>query len=466
MSQLPFLSITELSDRLRRREIRAVDVTSAMLERIELIDPSTKSYVHVCGDHALAKADEADRQMDMGRWKGVLHGVPLGVKDLLHTTFAPTAAGGLVYDGFMAPESATVVSRLETAGAILLGKLAMTEGAYAEHHPQLQTPANPWNSAYWTGVSSSGCGVATAAGLCYGAIGSDTGGSIRFPCTANGLTGIKPTWGRVSRHGTFALAESLDHIGPMARSAADCAAILEAIAGWDPRDPTTIKQPMEAFPQPGLTGLGGVRIGLDREQLSNGVDPEVAVSIEQALLVFESLGAQFVEVTLPPCKDLAEAWRRLCAVETALEHAQSFDSEKALYGHALRALIEEGRSIGGLEVARGLQRRMQFSAALENLFEIVDCLALPTIPMRLPSWEDMASFGTDTDWVTELMRYTAPLDFSGTPSVCFPVGCDSAGLPIGMQLAGPKLAEVRLLHAVTAFQMQSDWHLRHPQLHA
>jgi amidase len=201
--------------------------------------------------------------------------VPIAVKDLCYTDFAPTAAGMLIYKGFIPPYTCTVVERLERAGAVILGKLSMTEGAFAIHHPGMPTPVNPWRAEVWTGASSSGSGAATAAGLCYGSLGSDTGGSIRFPSAACGLTGLKPTWGRVSRYGVFPLSETLDHIGPMTRTAADCAVMLAAIAGADPRDPTALLAPVPDYVA-GLTGgIRGLRVGIAQSYAFDGLDDDV-----------------------------------------------------------------------------------------------------------------------------------------------------------------------------------------------
>jgi amidase len=227
-------SLLSVSDRIRSGALRAADVTAELLARFARYDGRLHSALMVLADDAMAQARQADAEIAAGRWRGPLHGVPIGVKDLLWTKGLPTTGGMDVLRDFRPEEDATVVARLKQAGAVIIAKLHMTEGATFNHHPSFPRPVNPWSGAHWSGVSSSGSGVAPAAGLCFGAIGSDTGGSIRMPSAANNLTGIKPTWGRVSRHGLIHLAESLDHLGPMARSAVDAAAILQAIAGWDP----------------------------------------------------------------------------------------------------------------------------------------------------------------------------------------------------------------------------------------
>jgi amidase len=228
---LCLLDLVEIGRRVQARQLSSVEVTQAVLDRIARLDGRLKSYVTLTADLALAEAGRADAQIAGGAIRGPLHGVPIAVKDLCHTKGISTSAGMTIHKDYRPEQDATVVTRLREAGAVLLGKLKLTEGAYAAHHPSIDPPINPWSAAHWTGVSSSGSGVATAAGLCYGSLGTDTLGSIRFPSTMNGITGLKPTWGRVSRAGVFPLAQSLDHVGPMTRSAADAAAMLGAITG-------------------------------------------------------------------------------------------------------------------------------------------------------------------------------------------------------------------------------------------
>ncbi len=233
-----FAELLEISKQIQSRQISSVEATQAQLKRIEQLDGSLKSYATVMADQALADAQAADKAIGAGHILGPLHGVPIAVKDLCWTAGTKTAAGMTIHANNIPKEDGTVVRKLREAGAVILGKLQLTEGAYADHHPNITPPVNPWGAGQWPGASSSGSGVATAAGLCYGSLGSDTGGSIRFPCAANGITGIKPTWGRVSRYGAFELAATLDHLGPMTRSTADAAAILGVIAGADAKDPT------------------------------------------------------------------------------------------------------------------------------------------------------------------------------------------------------------------------------------
>ena len=270
-----------------------------MLRRIEAHDGAHRSYATVLGDRALDQARRAEAEIARGFWRGVLHGVPVAVKDLCNSSFAPTTSGMSIFATNQPGTNATVVDRLEQAGAVMLGKLKMTEGAYSAHHPDIAPPLNPWKQDHWVGSSSSGSGVATAAGLCFGSLGSDTGGSIRLPSTCCGLTGIKPTWGRVSRHGVFPLAPSLDHIGPMTRSAADAAAMLGIIAGADPNDPTALQDAVPDYLAATAGSLRGLRIGLDEDYAFAGTDPQVAAAVKEAARALAEAGAVIVPVTFP-----------------------------------------------------------------------------------------------------------------------------------------------------------------------
>ncbi|MBE2274905.1 MAG: amidase [Rhodobacteraceae bacterium] len=459
-----FKSLVEIGDLVRRRVLSSVQVTQTLLQRIETLDSHFMSYVHVCADRALSQAQAADADLDRGIWRGPLHGVPLAVKDLCQTTFAPTTAGTTIHADFIAPHSATVVDRLETAGAVMLGKLTMTEGAYTSHHPKIPAPLNPWSAAHWVGSSSTGSGVATAAGLTYGAIGSDTGGSIRFPSATCGLTGIKPTWGRVSRHGVFALADSLDHVGPMARSAADCAAMLQAIAGWDAQDATSIDAPVPDYLAETGRGIRDLRIGIDRSYALSGIDAQVAGAVEQAVAALEALGARIVDVTFPDYQDLVASWISMCAVETAIAHEATYPARAAEYGPDLVQLIEEGRRTTGLQATRGLHLRLKFTEALATMFRRIDCMIVPTMPVPLPSLVKMGEYGEDPGVLNSILRFTAPFDFAGNPTITLPNGIDQAGMPLSMQLVGPRLGEAVLVRAGHAYQTVTDWHCRHPAI--
>ncbi len=461
---LHFQGLWDVSARIARGDTTAVAVTAALFDRIEAVDRQFHSYIHLCRDRALEQARVADEEIAAGIHRGPLHGVPIAVKDLCYTTYAPTRAGTTIFKDFVPSHNATVVDRLETAGAVILGKLSMTEGAYTGHHPTIPVPVNPWSPDHWVGTSSSGSGVAPSAGLCFASLGSDTGGSIRYPSATCGLTGLKPTWGRVSRYGVFALAESLDHMGPMARSTADCAAILQTIAGWDVNDPTSLDVPVPDYAAEIGAGVRDMRIGIDRNYALRGVDPQVGAALEQAVAVFEQLGARIVEVTLPDYDALVDAWIMMCAIETAVAHQDSYPARADEYGPALAQLIDEGRATSGMEAARGHHLRIAFSAALETMFGAVDCMLCPTMPSVTPRLDEMVEYGADPEVLNAIMRFTAPYDFSGSPTLTLPNGIDRAGMPLSMQIVGPHLGEAAIIRAGCAYQSMTDWHTRRPDI--
>jgi amidase len=351
-----------------------------------------------------------------------LHGVPIAVKDLCNTAGVATAAGMPIHRNHVPVKDATVVARLRAAGAVILGKLQMTEGAYGLHHPSIDPPVNPWNAAYWPGVSSSGSGVATAAGLCFASLGSDTGGSIRFPATMNGLTGLKPTWSRVSRAGVFPLAESLDHVGPMCRSALDAALVLGAIAGPDDDDPTASSHPVPDYAT--SIGAGGVkrkRLGVPTNLI--GMDADSQRAFEAAAAALGSAGSLLVDVELPP-----------------------FDE------------------VSAVELARLQLMRARVKGEIDRLLATVDLLLVPVMGVAAPSLAGMKAAGRTPQTIAARLRYTAPFDLSGHPTLTLPAGMTADGVPVGVQIVGRAFDEAAILAAGHAFQQASDWHLKRPPL--
>lgn len=460
--QLPYLSITELSELLRRKALSSSEVTEAALTRIGRLDKQFHAYAVVLAERAMERARQADDEMARGIRRGPMHGIPIGLKDLCYTTFAPSAGGTRIHAKFVPPFNATIVDRLELAGAITLGKLKMTEGAYTSHHPDDQAPLNPWNPDYWVGSSSSGSGVATSAGLCYGAIGTDTGGSIRFPSATCGLTGIKPTWGRVSRYGIFPLADSLDHVGPMCRSADDAAAMLGVIAGADINDPTTLQAPIPNYLGGIGDGIRGLRIGIDRKYTQDGIDPQVVMALLDAERVLVSLGAEIREVRFPAYEKLVGQWIPMCSVETAKAHLETYPSRKKEYGPDLAQLIEQGHAFSGVEIAAIHHERLKFSGSLAALFQDIDVLLIPTMPVPIPTLTKMGEYGADPNVLLSILRFTAVFDFSGSPTITLPMGMASDQMPLSMQLVGPHLSEDVLARAGHAFQSVTDWHTHRP----
>jgi amidase len=472
MSTLDFLTLTELSEQIRRRCISPVEVTRLCLDRINEYDGILSSYSTVTGGRALKQASLAEEEINNGRWRGPLHGVPVALKDLISTKGIVTTAGMSLYKDHIPLFDATVVERLHRAGAVILGKLKTAEGALFNHHSSVVPPRNPWNTDYWSGVSSSGSGVATAAGLCFGALGTDTAGSIRMPSSCCGLTGIKPTWGRVSRFGVFALAESLDCVGPMARSATDAAAILGVIVGSDPNDPTTLRTPVPNYLNQINEDIRGLRIGVDQAFATEGVNQEVAAALGETEATFRELGADVCEVTVPALDHVSEAFLVLCSTEAAAAHKETYPEYASAYGNELSELIQKGRKTTGSQLTESLQERNRFVDGLFKFFQEIDLLLTPTLPFPAPRL-DSIDFKTMTiardntpsgpeDLYSATLRFTALFNFSRNPAISFPAGVSSSGMPIGMQLAGRHMGEGLLLRAVQAFQKSTGWHACHP----
>ena len=459
---LHYLSLMDLSTRLKSGSVTPRTVTESLLSRIKKYDGSLKSYTTLLADRAMSQARVAEDEIKRGFWRGPLHGVPIALKDLCYTTYAPTAAGMFIHKDFVPPYNATVVERLERAGAIILGKLTMTEGAYATHHPKMPTPLNPWNTEIWTGSSSSGSGAATAAGLCYASLGSDTGGSIRYPSSGCGLTGLKPTWGRVSRYGICHLSESLDHIGPMTRTAADCAAVLTAIAGSDPNDTTALLAPVPDYLAELEGGIRGLRVGIAQEYAFDGLDDELLSVLLAAKNTLASLGARLMPVTFPSITDAANAWGHLCMTETAIAHEATYPSQAAEYGEGLGGFLAGAASVSTMDLGKAQITRGKFAGQVAAAVQDVDVLLVPVMKTTTPGaaeWVEM----TKGD-LAHLLRYTAEFNFTGMPAITLNGGFDKRGAPVGFQLVGKHLSEPLLLRAAHAFQSVTDFHARHPEL--
>ena len=466
MSALPddlaFFGLVEMGEHIAAGDLSSVELTRSMLDRIAARDGALHSYETVMAEGALAEAAAADDEIGAGRVRGPLHGVPLAVKDLLWTHDAPTAAGMAVHRGFRAAEDATVVARLRAAGAVILGKLAMTEGAYAGYHPDMTVPVNPWDAEAWPGTSSSGSGVATAAGLCYGSIGSDTGGSIRFPSAANGLTGIKPTWGRVSRHGAFELGATLDNLGPMCRSARDAAAMLGAIAGADPKDPTALTAPVPDYLAGIDGGVAGLRIGVAPAFVALGCDVDAARAVEATRAALSGLGATFVEVAFPDASQILRDWFTLCSVEAASFHSGTYPVRRSDYGSILATFLDIAAGVSAIDMHRIAVRRLAFRGRVEAAFAGIDLLLLPVQGLSGPTMAGVLQAAESERGIENLLRYSCPFNMTGQPTVTLPAGATAAGRPVGVQLVGRPLDEALLCRAGHAVQTVTDWHRRHP----
>jgi amidase len=466
MSEIPlhFKTITEISELLASKQLSPVELTTIMLQRIEQLDDQLKSYATLMADHAMAAAQKAEQEISAGKYHGPLHGVPIAVKDLCFTKGVRTMGGAKVLENHVPDYDSAVVEKLEAAGAVLLGKLNLTEGAMGGYNPDFDIPINPWNPDRWTGSSSSGSGVATAAGLCSGSIGSDTGGSIRFPSAACGIVGIKPTWGRVSRYGVFALAESMDHVGPMTRSVADAGIMLEAIAGFDANDPTSLPDPVPNMLDGIDKGIKGVRIGFDENYATKDVDAELAEAVCAGVELLQELGADIVEVQLPDMDEYVLAWPTICSAEAVAAHAETYPSQRDSYGPWFQGWLDMGAEVTGAKYAEASNLRAACTGHLRRVFQDIDVLVCPSMSAPPHEVTPELLYGPKETRPARFQRFTAPFDYNGAPTLSVPCGMNSEGLPLSIQFVGKHLGEPLLCQVGHAYESATSWHNLHPDL--
>ena len=469
---LHYRPLHEAATLLRKRNISSVELTRSLLERIASLDGRLKSYATVMTDQALAAAERADQELAEGKYRGPLHGIPVAVKDLCFTKGTRTMGGTPVLADHVPREDATVVTRLADAGAVLLGKLNLTEGAMGGYHPDLSIPVNPWDPKVWTGASSSGSGVATAAGLAFATLGTDTLGSIRFPSAACGVVGLKPTWGRISRHGILPLAESLDHVGPMTRSTLDARLVFQAIAGHDARDPTSLREPWDDPLRlaadkihDGMDqGVNGIHLGLDETYVSKDVEPEVASSVLSAVSVLEESGAKVTKVELPDLRGYLEAVLTICQAEAVVAHKANYPSAREGYGPWFRDWLDLGAEVTGTQLVEANHLRAAWKGQLREVFEGIDVLICPSMPTSpMPMTTDLLT-GPMLPGPPSWYRFTAPFNLSSRPTLSLPCGLNDKGLPLSVQFVGPPLGEKLLFQIGHTYEEATEWHSLYPAI--
>lgn len=464
MPELHYSTLTDLATRIATREISPVEVIERMLDRIHRVDADFHAYVTVTSERARRQADEAEKALTSGAALGPLFGVPIAVKDLCDTEGIETTAGMPLFAGRVPDKNATVVQRLLDAGAILLGKLKTTEGAGILHHPTITAPLNPWNPARWSGASSSGSGVATAAGLCFGSIGTDTAGSIRFPSACNALVGLKPTFGRVPTDGVFPLAPSLDHVGPMTRSVRDTARMFGVLADPAEGESASVSQGRIDIEGELAGGAKGLTIGFDEDYCTRNVDSTLARAVAAAAKHLESLGATLRPVRIQGIDEALDAFAVIFHSEAARVHAPYREEHEAKYGPHLRGIAEIGESMTDADRAEAQSTRVRFQQQLVTLLGTVDALLCPPAMTAPPPVEAMQEAPADFRLLAMALRYTAPYDLAGVPSLTLPCGFADENVPLALQLVGAPLEEARLLRIGQAYEESTEWHRRHPAL--
>ena len=460
---LGYLEISEASDRIRSGALSPVELTGAALERIDAKDHAIKAFVTRLDDQALADARAAEKRVSDGGYRGPLDGIPIVIKDLYDTKGVRTTSCSKVRESYVPESDATTVARLRTAGAVILGKVTTHEFAFGFDAPPT---ANPWNTEHAPSGSSGGTGAALAAGFCLGGTGSDTGGSIRAPAAACGVSGIKPTYGRVSKHGVAVLSWSLDHTGPMARSARDLAIMLNVMAGPDPLDPTTIDVPVEDYAA-ALTGdISGVRVGVPRNYFFDQVEPAVEGAVRDAIRQLESLNAELVEVTIPNLEHLIETFLTIVQSEAAAYHLDGFKGNAAKYNDDVRLLLEQGQLILATSYVNALRSRAFVRDGIRQAFDEIDVLVTPGLPVTAIRRDTDVYRWSDGD---ELLfrahaRFNCPFNLAGLPGTTIPCGLSPEGLPVGLQIVGRPFEEAMSLRVADAYQRATDWHKRRPPI--
>jgi len=464
LSELCTKTLTEVASLIKRKEVSPVEITGAMLERIERLDPALHSYVTVARDLALAQARTAEKEIAKGKYRGPLHGIPIAVKDLIYTKDLRTTCASKIFADWVPEYNATVIEKLYDQGVVLLGKLTLTEFAGIGYHPSIQPALNPWDANRWTGTSSSGSGVAAAACLCFGALGTDTGGSIRFPSAACGVVGLKPTYGKVSRYGVFPLAESLDHVGPICRTVEDAAVLLQAIAGFDPNDPTTRREPVPDYLADLKKGVKKIRIGVDWSYCSRA-DAETFAAIEVATKVLIESGARMQEVTFSAIEEAIGAWGVIFTGECGASHEATYPFRADDFSAPFRAFLQNAEKLRGIDYAKANATRQRVCRMVDDLFQTVDLLLCPTmgmVPMKLNGLplEEVIT----PELGNALLSFTAPFSLSGNPTISVPCGFSAEGLPLSLKLIGRHAEEGLVMQAGDAYEQATPWHKRRPPI--
>ena len=463
--ELPFLTASQLSRLIETKEVSPVEATEAYLDRIEAVDPKLNSYITVTGEQALEAARQAEHEIATSQHRGPLHGVPMAVKDQFNTAGIRTTGGSSILKDNIPDEDATVITNLKKAGAVMLGKLNMSEFAMAEiyNHPY-GTPRNPWDLERNPGTSSSGSGAATAASLCATSLGEDTGGSIRGPANFSGLVGLRPSHGRVSRHGVLGGSWSMDTVGPISRSVEDAAITIQAIAGYDPKDRYSWNVPVPDYRQ-ALTGdIQGIKLGVVQERMdSPNLDPEVRDTVAKAISALGELGASSQDVSIPLAPKAGALTMSILSVEWSNLHRPLFEPNIDELDHNNKIRFLTGSVIPAQFYYKAQKIRAVLRQQILDALEQVDVLVLPTGPVTAPPVESVPGVQSKEHALTGLagrISFTGPFNLAGTPALSVPCGFSSSGMPMGLQIVGRPFAEETVLRVAHAYEQATEWHNR------
>lgn len=460
-TDLVFTSIVEVAPRLEAGEISPAELTQTFLDRIAQRDSQLNSFITVMANNARQASEAATSAIKAGRYLGPLHGIPVVVKDLFATRGIRTTLGSRLFANWVPDYDATVVERLNHAGAIILGKTNLHELAYGTtsanaHYGPVR---NPWNRECHPGGSSGGSGAAVAAGLAMAALGSDTGASIRQPAACCGIVGLKPTFGRVSKFGALPLAWSMDHVGPMTRTVEDAALMLQVLAGYDARDPACVRRPVPDYRARLNKDIRGRKVGVVRQFFFEDCDPDVVAAVESAVQVLRDLDATVVEVELTDMRAAYRAGSLIIAVEGAAYHANALRERSHEFSDELKASFELGNFYTAVQYVQAQRLRCHLAAETQRVLASFDAMIMPTSPVAATSIAD-----DPPGHVALRSRNTLPFDFISLPTISVPCGFTASGLPIGLQIVGKAFDEARVLQIAYAYEQATSWHRKHPPL--
>lgn len=464
--ELAALTIKEASNLIQARELSPVELVEGVLERIERLNPRLNAYITVMGEEALRSARRAEMELARGRFRGPLHGIPVSLKDIFATKGVRTTVGSKILADWVPDHDATVTARLRRAGAIIIGKTNLHEFAAGATNNIHYGPArNPWNPEHIPGGSSGGSGAAVAASMGLGSMGTDTGGSVRLPACLCGIVGLKPTYGRVSRFGIFPLSWSLDHAGPLTRTVEDCALMLQAIAGYDPKNPSSANRPVDDYTKGLERGIKGIRVGVPREFFFEEAEEEVASLARKALQVLEELGASLVEVSIPSVVHAPALGSVISWSESASIHEEWIRSRPQDYDPDVLRRFTTGSLFLATHYHKAQRIRTLLQREFQQALEQVDVIVTPTAPVTAPKVGErtVEIKGRRVAVLGLMARLTRPYNLAGLPAVTIPCGF-SAGLPVGLQIGGRAFDEATVLRVAYAYQQAAGWHLKRPPL--
>ena len=460
-TDLTRLSIREAAELVRRKVISPVELTQACLQRIERLNPTLNAFITVTAELAMAQARKAEAEVRRGGWRGPLHGIPIALKDNIDTAGIRTTLASAIFKDRVPSADAEVVRRLKAAGAVLLGKQNLHEVAFGTTAAvSFFGPVhNPWQQDRISGGSSGGSAAAVVADLCFGAVGTDAGGSIRVPSAFCGIVGFKPTYGLVSmRGGGEAGWWSMNHLGPMCRTVADAALLLAAIAGYDPRDSASIDKPIPNYTTALRAKVSALRLGIPRAIFYNKLDPEIEAAMNKALGVLRNLAGDMREVSLQPISEMLGP--NIVLAENYAFHEPYFRRTPQLYHDVIRRNLQQGSRVTAAAYIQSRRELEWARQAVGAVFADVDLLITPTTAVLPRTIVEAAGLGIEID--LELNRNTAPFNVYGLPTISIPCGYTSSGQPIGMQISGPRFGEARVLALAHAYERATDWHTRRP----